>query len=173
MGGECKLLRPFRGSPLIRWAAQGLHNAGLTPIVVVLGPHPDPIRRALAGLPIDFVENERYLEGMGTSLAAGIAALPTGTSIAVVALGDMPLLSPGVINQLVEDLAGSTKTIAVPVYQGRRGHPVAFHLARHRRSLLSLSGDQGARALLSAHPGDVLELTVCDRGVLLDDGPMA
>jgi molybdenum cofactor cytidylyltransferase len=58
--------------------------------------------------------------------------------------------------------------MVVPVYKGRRGHPVGFDLRRYRGELSTLSADQGARSILRSHPEDVLELAVDDPGVLAD-----
>lgn len=174
MGGESKLLRPFRGKPLVVWAAAALCEAGLAPVVAVLGPEPERLRRTLEGLGVQFVENTRHAEGMATSLRAGVGSLSPETAVVVVALGDMPLVSAAVIERLVAALQTSGKTIAVPTHGGCRGHPVVFDLHHHRASLLALSGDQGARSLLAARPGDVVEVEVAEGGVLLDaDTPEA
>jgi molybdenum cofactor cytidylyltransferase len=145
-----------------------LVEAGLEEVIAVVAPEPAELFQVLGDLPIRFVENPRFFEGMATSLAAGVAALSPEITSAVVALGDMPLVKPGVIRALMEALHGSQKTIAIPTHKGRRGHPVAFDLGRHREALLTLSGDQGARALLSAYPAEVVELPVDDPAVLLD-----
>jgi molybdenum cofactor cytidylyltransferase len=72
------------------------------------------------------------------------------------------------IVQLVDAIRGGAD-IAVPVYQGRRGNPVAFSRI-HLQRLLQLSGDQGARKLLREFP--VCEIAVDDAGILYDvDSP--
>jgi len=79
-------------------------------------------------------------------------------------LGDMPRVAPSTIDALraaIEAGAG----IAAPVYDGRRGNPVAFGAAYLPR-LLALQGDQGARALLSTEP--VTQIVVTDPGILHD-----
>jgi molybdenum cofactor cytidylyltransferase len=89
-------------------------------------------------------------------------------------LGDMPLVSPAVINRLVDNLLGSvTARAVVPVADGRRANPVVI-----ARSLFgavaSLSGDVGARKLLDEAGDDVIEVMVMDEGVVIDvDTPEA
>jgi molybdenum cofactor cytidylyltransferase len=53
------------------------------------------------------------------------------------------------------------------VYRGTRGHPVAI-AARYFTELLTLSGDEGARALLSAHRAEIELIAVDDPGALRD-----
>lgn len=168
MGGASKLLLPFRGKALVRWAGEAVRAAGLRPLVAVLGRDARAVREALGGLGFSFVENARYEEGMATSIVEGIAALGAACERAALALGDMPLVSPESIRRTVAGLEESGKGIAVPVRAGRRGHPVAFDLRAYRAELLALSGDEGARSLLSRHPGDVLEVALDDPGILLD-----
>lgn len=168
MGGRSKLLRVFRGKPLVRWAAEALVASGLDQVVVVTGPEPELLREALRDLPVRIVENRHFQEGMSTSLKTGVAALEMSVTVAVVALGDMPLLSPELVRELLVAFNDSDKSIVVPVHAGRRGHPVVFDLRTHRNALACLAGDQGARTLLEARSGAVLEFSVNDPGVRLD-----
>lgn len=168
MAGGGKLLRELGGAPLVRRAAEVLVDAGLEPVVVVVGPDGAPIRQALRGLPVRFAENPRPEEGMASSLAAGVAALPAEAAAVAVALGDMPDLAAATVRALADALEGTARGIAVPTFGGRRGHPVLFRLPACRAPLLGLRGDRGARDLLAANPADVIEVPVDDAGILLD-----
>lgn len=161
-----KLLLPVGTEPLVRVSATVLLAAGLFPVFAVLGHRATEVALALAGLPVVCITNPRFAQGMGTSLAAGVAALPFSTISAVVALGDMPGVLPETIRTLLA--ARGTRGIAVPTYRGQRGHPVVFEMQRYRASLEHLEGDRGARALLATHPEEVVEVPVEDPGVALD-----
>jgi molybdenum cofactor cytidylyltransferase len=103
--------------------------------------------------------------GMGASLAHGIAQA-RGADGWVVALADMPRIAPQTIQKMVAALEEGA-SIAAPVYKGERGHPVAF-ASSLRDELLTLDGDQGARAVVEKHR-DAVKLIECDDpGVLLD-----
>lgn len=82
----------------------------------------------------------------------------------VMALGDMPFVTPGTIKQLIHALAQGAD-IAVPVCRGMRGNPVAFS-RKHSSALLQLVGDTGARKLLRSYP--VHEVRVDDEGIFAD-----
>lgn len=168
MEGTSKLLLPLAGKPLVRWAAEALVGAGLSPVVVVLGRDPDPVRRALAGLDLRFVENPRPEAGMGGSLAVGVGALGPEPDAVAVALGDMPRLSADLVRRVEGAFRATGRGIAVPARGGRRGHPVFFDLGRYRSALSALAGDQGARDILRAHADDVVEVPIDDPGAFLD-----
>ncbi len=166
MGGAAKLLLPVAGRPMVRASASVLLEAGLSPVMVVLGWRAREVQDALAGLTVQVLRNPDFRRGMGSSLAAGVAALGPDVTTAVVALADMPWIRPETVRALLE--ARRDRGIAVPVFQGRRGHPVVFDLTRYRGALTELEGDRGARSILRRNPGDVVGLAVSDPGVLCD-----
>ena len=73
-GPESKVLAPFGGVAMVRRVAQAALDAAL-PAYVVTGYQSEKVHAALAGLPLNFVENPQYMQGMSTSLKAGINAL--------------------------------------------------------------------------------------------------
>jgi molybdenum cofactor cytidylyltransferase len=103
--------------------------------------------------------------GMAHSLICGVHALETAAGW-VVALADMPRVRPETIAALAQRLRAGAR-IAVPVWNGQRGHPVGF-AASCRDELLALSGDNGARALLERHAADVARVPVDDSGIVQD-----
>jgi molybdenum cofactor cytidylyltransferase len=103
---------------------------------------------------------------MGTSLAQGVRACAWGTEAVVVALGDAPFFSPGDVDALIDAHAGGA-AIAVPVFQGRRGHPVVLD-SSFRDEMEELDGDAGARHILEREAGSVVEVELPDDGFLVD-----
>ena len=103
--------------------------------------------------------------GMGHSLAAGVAH-ELQASGWVVALADMPNVRPQTVRAIAQALS-LQRGIVVPYFHSERGHPVAFGEA-FRDELLALHGDNGARAVLHAHPDKVHRLQVDDPGIVQD-----
>lgn len=118
---------------------------------------------AEAGLQV--IANPRTLEGMGTSIACGVAGSPTACGW-VIALADMPGIPASVIRQVTDGLARGADIVA-PVYRGRRGHPVGF-AARLAPELLALHCDSGARGIIAAYR-DTLELFETQHGGVIVD----
>ncbi|MBV9522677.1 MAG: molybdopterin-binding/glycosyltransferase family 2 protein, partial [Alphaproteobacteria bacterium] len=100
MGGPNKLLEEINGRPLVRIAAEQLLASHAKPVIVVTGHQRERLERALAGLPVRFVHNDDFAEGLSTSLKAGIKAVPAEVDGAIVTLGDMPQVSAKLIDRL-------------------------------------------------------------------------
>ena len=100
MGGPNKLLEQIAGRPLVRIVVDAVLASRARPVIVVTGHQRERVEAALAGLPVRFVHNPHFADGLGTSLKAGIAALPAGADGAIVCLGDMPQVDAALIDRL-------------------------------------------------------------------------
>lgn len=139
-----KLLTPFRGKPLWRWAVEAAQSAGLDEVIVVTGA---------VAIGDGAVHNDRWRDGMATSLQAGIeAADAAGHDAVVVGLADQPLVPASAWKAV----AAVDAPIAVARYGERRRNPV--RLSREVWPLLPTSGDEGARALMRDRPDLVVEV---------------
>lgn len=164
--GGGKLVHPLppHGLPMAVIAYRRLESA-LKDVIVVVRPGDEAVHEAFSREGVSLVVAERAAEGMGFSLAAAIAASPSAPGW-VVALGDMPSVEPSTIRRVAEAIANGA-SIAVPRWDGRRGHPVGFS-GRHRAALLALEGDAGARNVLAACRDEVVEVPVDDPGIHAD-----
>ncbi|MGL4240066.1 MAG: NTP transferase domain-containing protein, partial [Beijerinckiaceae bacterium] len=173
MGGA-KMTARYAGKPLVRHAHDAAAEAGLAPILTVVGHDAARVSEALTGVDTQLVENPDYAEGMSTSLKAGIAALPDAAAGAVVLLGDMPLVTRGIVDRLVSAFAANPGAKAVvPMAGGQRGNPILIGRALFP-AVMKLEGDVGARKLLDAAAGSVVEVPIDDGAVLTDvDTPEA
>jgi molybdenum cofactor cytidylyltransferase len=140
-------------------------RAAVDEVIAVVRPGDPSLAASLSREGARVVVAPRADEGMGASLAAGIAAAE-GADGFVVALGDMPWVAPATIRAVVQALR-SGASIAAPRYHGRRGHPVGF-AAAHRAELVALAGDQRARTIVEANASLVTFVDVDDTGVLAD-----
>lgn len=163
--GSNKLLNPLPdGTPMAVACARTLH-AVLEHCIAVVDDSQGTVARLLAEAGLQVIANPRALEGVGTSIACGVAASP-GAGGWVIALADMPGIPARVIRQVAGGLARGADIVA-PVCRGQRGHPVGF-AARHAPALLALNADSGARDIIAANH-DTLELIETQhRGVIFD-----
>jgi molybdenum cofactor cytidylyltransferase len=114
------------------------------------------------------VEAPDYALGLANSLHAGIAALSADIDGALICLGDMPLVQPDVLNQLLAAFAPKEgREIVLPSFNGQRGNPVLWG-RRFFDELLTLAGDAGARQILHRHMEFVAEVPVQSDAVLRD-----
>ncbi|OYQ37734.1 4-diphosphocytidyl-2C-methyl-D-erythritol kinase [Niveispirillum lacus] len=168
MGGANKLLREWRGEPLVRHVAKSALSAQLAGVTLVTGHQDGEVRRALDGLALDYAHASDHADGMAATLKAGLAALPDDIDGVLILLGDMPLVTPAIINRMVAAYSPDQgRAIIIPTCQGQRGNPVLWDVS-YIPEMRSLTGDRGARALLTTHADRVCEVAVEDAGVLLD-----
>jgi molybdenum cofactor cytidylyltransferase len=105
--------------------------------------------------------------GMGHSLAAGIKTI-TDWAYAFIALADMPFVQTATLELLKQTMEGAAgDTIVQPTLHGKAGHPVGFGRDQFQ-ALTTLTGDSGARSVVSAQGGHVVAVPVTDPGVLRD-----
>ncbi|MDX2264581.1 MAG: nucleotidyltransferase family protein [Hyphomicrobiales bacterium] len=150
MGGEHKLLKAWRGRPLLDHALVAASASGLSAIVVVTGARGNEVADLASRRGLPAVHNAEFAEGMGSSIAAGVRALPPGLAGAFIALGDMPLVRPDDYVALAAAFdAADPAIICAPAHGGRRGHPVLFGRA-HFEALAGLRGDAGAASIVKA-----------------------
>jgi molybdenum cofactor cytidylyltransferase len=168
MGGSNKLLADIGGRPLVRIAVEEALGSQARPVIVVTGHQRERVEAALSGLPVDFVHNARFADGLGTSLRAGIAALPAQADGVVVCLGDMPQVDAAMIDRLIEALdPAKGALIAVPTIDGQRGNPVVWS-RRFFPDLMAVEGDIGARALIGRYAEAVAEVPFSGKAALTD-----
>lgn len=151
-GGLQKLVQTLDDEPVVRWSAKSLIGPPVDDVVVVVGSDDAPIRNALSGLRLRFAKNAAADQGMASSLAVGVSALPPETSAVLVALGDEPLVGREPLARVVGRYEQGGAAVVAPTFRGVRGHPVLFDRSVFPE-LLALSGDRGARAVADRDPG--------------------
>ena len=135
---------------------------------MVLRPDDGEVRRVLVDAFADRVQCVECLradEGMGHSLAAGVAATISARGW-VVGLADMPWAPRAAISG-VRDALMSGAALAAACRAARRGHPVGFS-ARYRQELMDSTGDVGARLLLRRDAEHVVRVAIDDEGIFAD-----
>lgn len=155
-GAATRMARPkqlldFDGQPLLRHCARIALASVCRPIVVVLGALADRIRPTLDDLPVRVVLNERWTEGVGTSIQAGldaVADLPI--SAIVLTLADQPLLAAATFDALVASHQTDGSPLVASAYAGTVGVPVLFG-REHFRELRQLGPDMGCKSILLRH----------------------
>jgi molybdenum cofactor cytidylyltransferase len=173
MGGG-KMTARLGGKALVRYPHEAVAASGAGPMFTVVGHDATKVSVALLGLDTHLVENPDYAKGMSTSLKAGIVAVPETSAGALVLLGDMPHVTPAIINRLIAAFADNPMAKAVvPMVGGQRGNPIL--IGRNLfDAVMALEGDMGARRLLDAAGDGVIEVAIDDAAVLTDvDTPEA
>ncbi len=150
--GRPKQLLPYRGSTLVRHAAETALATALGPVLVVLGAEAELCRQALAALNVRTVVNPAWAEGMGASISAGMTELeqlaPELDGVLIL-LHDQPAIPADRLVDLVAARQADDRIVA-SCYGNVTGVPAWFHRELFAE-LRQLRGPQGARAMIEAH----------------------
>jgi CTP:molybdopterin cytidylyltransferase MocA/xanthine/CO dehydrogenase XdhC/CoxF family maturation factor len=166
--GRNKLVESLDGVAMVRRAVDAALASRLDPILVVTGHEADKIGAALGGADVTFAHNADYREGLSSSLRAGIAAVPSDCDGAMILLGDMPGISPTLIDRLVTAFdPDQGRAICIACAGGQRGHPVLWSRG-YFGEINALDGDKGARELLDRHTAALHEIQADDDAPLTD-----
>jgi len=151
------------GKALLEASVANAVASGL-PVRVCIRPGDDEACRLASRQGADCLICEVAHRGMGSTLAEAVGQLGQWEGV-LVSLADMPFIAPATYRQTAAALG--PERICVPTWRARRGHPVGFGRA-YFEALRTLSGDEGARTLLTVHADAVVAVPVEDAGILQD-----
>jgi nicotine blue oxidoreductase len=159
--GRPKATLELDGERLVDRGVRMLRDAGCSPVVVVAGAAQIEVIGAVV------VPNPDWRDGMGSSLRAGLAALPPACPAVVIALVDQPLVTPAAVGRLIEAYEAGAG-IAAATYEGARRNPVLLRAEHFAGVAEAATGDRGARGYLRAHR-DLVTPVPCDDVAAPDD----
>jgi 4-nitrophenyl phosphatase len=157
----------WNGITLVAHAADTALDAGLDPVIVVLGHEAQAAREALGTRPVQTVMNWRWQAGLSTSVQTGLAALSPEIDAAILMQCDQPMVTADLLRSLVARFEGSDAAIVHPIHAGQRGTPTLFS-RRLFADLASVSGDVGGRIVIANHPDKIATVEVSDPDTLSD-----
>jgi molybdenum cofactor cytidylyltransferase len=161
--GSPKALLAWGNGTLLDSAVHQARAAGIEHIVVVLGPATRHLASELTDVTVAF--NPEPTTGRSTSIRIGSQVVPEAVRAVVIQSVDQPCPA----DVLVSILAGLERVeadVAVPVFHGRRGHPVCF-AGRLLAELRAVSEQTaGLRAIVRGHAERSIEVPVDSESVV-------
>lgn len=165
--GSPKALLPYQGRPFLEHLLDISKHPKIGVRRVVLGAHAEPIARAVTLNPGEVIFNAEWEKGQLSSLQAALRSLPSGTEGLLLFLIDHPLISATLVSGLIDHFYATGALVVLPVFEGRRGHPVIFSAALYDE-LEKAPVDVGARSVVWAHVKDVSEYPTWEEGCVLN-----
>ena len=164
MGRPKALVMDAGGGTFLERGLRVLHEAGCSPVVVVLGAAADEAGLLATGAGAApaadvVVEATDWAAGQSASLRAGLRAVAaTHADAALVLLVDLPDVGPAVLTRVLAAAQGAGPAVlARAAYEGVPGHPVLLGREHWPAILDGATGDRGARDHLASHPHVVVE----------------
>ena len=128
--GSLKALLPWQGSTLLAYQIASLRQAGVDPVVVVLGHEAGRLKPEVEGKEgVIWVVNPDYWQGKTTSIKVGLSALGTGQPSAILILNVDQPRSAETIRHLLQQHRDGGRSITIPRYRGKGGHPIVVDSA--------------------------------------------
>jgi molybdenum cofactor cytidylyltransferase len=167
--GETKQLLDVGGKPLLQDILDGILQTDVDEVILVLGHEAERIREKIHTSRMKVVLNPDYPKGMITSIQRGLQALDEQSEAFFIVLGDQPGIEPRVYNLLIREFRNHfpDKSIILPTYNGRRGHPALFSV-KYRSEALRIEGDMGFRKVLEMVPAEVLLVELGSDAIVSD-----
>jgi molybdenum cofactor cytidylyltransferase len=165
--GSPKALLSYQGRPFLEHLLDVAHHPKIDLRRVVLGADAEPIAKEVNLAPDEIVINEEWEKGQLSSIQAALRSLPPQTDGIILLLIDHPLISSVLVGELIDSFYNSGKSIVLPVYEGRRGHPVIFSSVLYQE-LMNAPLETGARSVVWAHAGEVQVVQTNEEGCVLN-----
>jgi molybdenum cofactor cytidylyltransferase len=162
-GTDKRYARLASGETVLESTIRCIQSVDL-PLLVAVSSDDDRTLAMLRELRIDCCPCANARRGMGATLAESVAQLTSWSGV-LVALADMPFVRAETYRLMAAETASDR--IAVPRFEGQRGHPVGFGRLFYP-ALAGLQGDEGARKLLQKYAAQLDFVDVSDAGILRD-----
>jgi Uncharacterized MobA-related protein len=165
--GSPKALVSYEGASFLEHLLSVTRHPAIGVRRVVLGPDAEEISAQIALAPQEVVLNKDWEQGQLSSIQAALRTLPPGTEGMLLCPVDHPLVSATLVNSLIVTFLETRAPVVLPMFEGRRGHPVIFAAAVYEE-LLRAPLDVGARAVVWSHQHDVQEVSTTEEGCVLN-----
>jgi molybdenum cofactor cytidylyltransferase len=167
--GETKQLLDVGGKPLLQHILDRIRQTEVDEVILVLGHEAERIQKRVPVPGAKVVLNPDYRQGMITSIRQGLQALDPRCEAFFIVLGDQPGIEPRVYNLLIQEFRNlfPRKTIFLPTYKGRRGHPALFSV-KYRSEAFRIEGDRGFRKVLETYPQEVFLVELESESIVND-----
>lgn len=169
-GSENKLLADVGGRPMIVAVVERVARiVGAGNVIAVTGFEHEAVERVLAPLAIRAFYNPSWADGMGSSIATGIANASADLDGAFIVPGDMPLMSEALLRALIAqfEAAGGEAIVFPTTVSGEQRNPVLWP-RRYFAELAALTGPEGGKRLLKSYPEHWRPVRTGDDRELLD-----
>lgn len=160
MGKHIKQLLPWKNTTLLGNAIHQAKASIASTTIVVLGAYQEEIKAKLGIEASMIVSNTNWKNGLGSSLAAGIAHFvshPNSYDAVLICLADQPFIDTNYLNEMMAVWTENPSKIITTQYKKRSGVPAIFG-KEYFLELAKLNKDFGAKDIIASHKDVILAL---------------
>jgi molybdenum cofactor cytidylyltransferase len=165
--GTLKALLPWEGTTLLQYQLSQFTLSKVNQIIVVLGYQSSKLLSYLENSPAQLVWNEQYEMGKTESIKRGILSIRENIDCFILATVDQPI-NQSLIDAMIKEFIQTSSKIIIPIYHGKRGHPILFSTELQEELLQIKEETQGLKEILHKRKKDIHEWTVMDPSVLFN-----
>ncbi|AMM51927.1 hypothetical protein TH61_13075 [Rufibacter sp. DG15C] len=168
--GHAKQQLYYQGKTLLQHAIETALGTKAEQVLVVLGANADSLTAQISHYNISLLQNEEWESGMASSIKVGLKAVKDFQSApthVLFMLCDQPLITTELLNAMMQAKEQTHKEIVGSSYAGTIGAPMLFD-ASLLNELMQLSGQEGAKKLLSKYPEKIVAIPFPDAALDID-----
>jgi molybdenum cofactor cytidylyltransferase len=165
--GSLKALLPWKGTTLLQHQLAQVNLSKVDQLIVVLGYQSTKLLPYLEHVSAQLVWNEHYEMGKTESIKKGLFSLNENTDCIMIASVDQPM-SQTLIDAMINHYILTKSKIIIPIYNGKRGHPILFSTELLEELRQINEETSGLKAIVHKRKHEISELAVEDRSVLFN-----
>jgi len=165
---ENKLIKKFKGKPLINHILSSLIKSSVNEIIIVLGfEYLKVKKKLLKSKKIKIVINKNYKKGIATSIKVGLKKIPKKNKGFLIAQGDMPKINKTLINKIILSINNSDKEIFLPKFKDKIGNPIGFKQSMIKK-IKRIRGDIGAKNIIKENSNKIKFININSKSILIN-----
>ena len=163
-----KLIKNYKGKPLINHAVQSIIKSKIEKLIIVLGFEYLKVNKKInKNKKIKFVINRNYTRGISSSIKCGLKKISNKSDGFIIVQADMPEIGKNILNKLYKEIKTNKKEIFVPRKNNKIGNPIGFKLSMINQ-LKKISGDKGAKFIIKRNRLKIKYIRTKSLGIFKD-----
>ena len=163
-----KLIKNYKGKPLINHAVQSIIKSKIEKLIIVLGFEYLKVKKKInKNKKIKFVINHNYTRGIASSIKCGLKKISNKSYGFIIVQADMPEISKNILNKLYKEIKTNKKEIFVPRKNNKIGNPIGFKLSMVNQ-LKKISGNRGAKFIIKRNKSKIKYIRTKSLGIFKD-----
>jgi len=163
-----KLIKNYKGKPLINHAVQSIIKSKIEKLIIVLGFEYLKVKKKInKNKKIKFVINHNYTRGIASSIKCGLKKISNKSYGFIIVQADMPKISKNILNKLYKEIKTNKKEIFVPRKNNKIGNPIGFKLSMVNQ-LKKISGNRGAKFIIKRNKSKIKYIRTKSLGIFRD-----